>query len=247
MTRLKRMKERGESPRWPPNPAPQITDFLFDIGPTVASDSGERSIEWSDFPAWQAMTGIELDVWEARTIRRLSRAFLAERHAAEKPDCPEPFALTGDEVTAIVAQARALPQTGSAEVAPTERLYIETMMLMAAADGEFDPSEVEVFADQFANHPAFAELLPQKAGAYMTEILSLLERDGVDARLAAITHGLADEGQRQNAFSLALEVCMADGLADPYEKELLRILAEQLTLSEEFVDAQIKQAMGAGA
>ena len=67
------------------------------------------------------------------------------------------FALTGDEVTAIVAQARALPQTGSAEVAPTEQLYIETMMLMAAADGEFDPSEVEVFAD----------LRPRRGGSAM--------------------------------------------------------------------------------
>ena len=37
---------------------------------------------------------------------------------------------------------------------------------------------------------------------------------------------------------------MADGLADPYEKELLKILAERFALADEFVTAQIKRAIG---
>lgn len=62
---------------------------------------GESPIGWQDIAAWEHLTGIELDVWEARTIRRLSLAFLSQRQKAEKPDCPEPML---DE--AEVAQAQ---------------------------------------------------------------------------------------------------------------------------------------------
>ncbi len=65
---------------------------------------GEGPIGWADMAAWQSLTGIELDAWEARTIRRLSQAFVAQRHESEKPGCPspceEPAEAVNDRVTA---------------------------------------------------------------------------------------------------------------------------------------------------
>jgi len=83
----------------PDNPAPYITDWLVEIGPTVAGSMGEVAIGWQDMAAWERLTGIKLDPWEARTIRRLSRVFANERSKAEKPDYPAPY--IGDRETII--------------------------------------------------------------------------------------------------------------------------------------------------
>jgi tellurite resistance protein len=155
------------------------------------------------------------------------------------------FSLTGDEVANIVAAATlARTELESARQSPVERLYVETMMLMAAADGDFDPAEVEVFADKFANHPAFKELMPNTACAYIEKSLTILEEEGVESRLDAICNGLTHNDQREIAFRLAVDVCMADGLTEPYETELLKILAERLNLSEELVASCVDGALG---
>ena len=52
---------------------------------------GEGPVSWAEITEWQRNTGIELDAWEARTIRRLSQVFVSQRHDAEKADCPAPF------------------------------------------------------------------------------------------------------------------------------------------------------------
>lgn len=97
------MKARGRAIIWPPNPAPHITEWLIEIGPSVAGSMGEAPISWGDITAWQQNTGIELDPWEARTIRRLSQVFVSQRYDAEKPDCPAPYRGPIDQVVATRA------------------------------------------------------------------------------------------------------------------------------------------------
>ena len=110
MTRLKLALRDGQDVRWPDNPAPHITEWLFEIGPSVAGAMGEAPIDWSHLRDWEHFTGVELDAWEAATIRRLSCAFVAQRHAAEKPDCPEPYAEISEAAQArkIDAQFKAM-------------------------------------------------------------------------------------------------------------------------------------------
>lgn len=92
------MQERGAAIFWPPNPAPHITDWLLEIGPAFGTGMGERAIDWQDMRAWQELTGIELEPFEARTIRRLSQVFISARHEAKKPDCPIPYAGLREEI-----------------------------------------------------------------------------------------------------------------------------------------------------
>lgn len=63
---------------------------------------GSGPIGWEALAAWSAMTGVELDPWEARTIRRLSKAFVAEQFDARKPSCPAPF--DGNEAESVEAR-----------------------------------------------------------------------------------------------------------------------------------------------
>lgn len=87
------MKAQGCEPVLPFNPAPHITDWLFEIGPMA----GEGPIDWQDMLAWSQLTGIDLNPWEARTLRRLSRAFVNQRYDARKANSPEPR-VQADEV-----------------------------------------------------------------------------------------------------------------------------------------------------
>lgn len=42
--------------------------------------------------------GIELNPWEAKTLRRLSSAFIAQQHDAKKNGCPAPYACETPEL-----------------------------------------------------------------------------------------------------------------------------------------------------
>lgn len=105
-TRLEQIKETGGRIPLPPNPARYLTDWFFEIGPTSPAGMGEGPIGWTDITAWQSLTGIELQPWEARTIRRLSIAFVHQRSVAKEPDCPAPY----KDETLAVAQRNKVDQ-----------------------------------------------------------------------------------------------------------------------------------------
>jgi hypothetical protein len=91
VSRLERLKKNGVTPPMPPNPAPHIFDRLIEIGLTEAAGMGAAPISWREIDAWCSRTGIDLDPWEARLIRSLSTAYIAEGHRAEAETCPPPW------------------------------------------------------------------------------------------------------------------------------------------------------------
>lgn len=155
------------------------------------------------------------------------------------------FELDDDDIAAAVRAA----QKGKVEGAlaghgSVQQYYVEVMMLMAAADGDFDPSELDVFAERLATHPAFDELTPETAGVYMERALQRLAEESVEARLDAIDDALVGQEVRETAFRLAVEMCLADGSADPHERELLKLLRDRFHLTDEFVAEEVKEIVG---
>lgn len=158
------------------------------------------------------------------------------------------FGLSSEDVADVVtAGKRGRVEAALAGRASVQQHYVELMMLMAAADGDFDPSELDVFSERLASHPAFEDLLPATAGVYMERSLERLAEDGVQARLDAIELALTAPEQREVAFRLAVEMCLADGLADPHEKELLKLLSERFHLTDEYVADEIAAIIGKSA
>lgn len=86
------MKAEKIEPDLPPNPMPHLTGWLFEIGPTASGGMGPSVIGWQEIAAWQGLTGIELDAWEAKTLRSLSAEFLGMMNEAKEPACPAPYA-----------------------------------------------------------------------------------------------------------------------------------------------------------
>lgn len=89
--RLDRFKAQKIEPALPENPASYLTDWLFDIGPTVPAGMSSAAIGYQDIAAFQSITGVEMMPWEAKLLRRLSGDFLAQLDRSKKPDCPAPY------------------------------------------------------------------------------------------------------------------------------------------------------------
>lgn len=91
LSRLEKMKRAGVTPVMPPNPLPHIVDRLIEMGVTESAGMGEGRLSWREIDAWCSRTGIDLDPWEARLIRRLSVEYVAEGRRAESENCPPPW------------------------------------------------------------------------------------------------------------------------------------------------------------
>ena len=68
-----------------------LVDYLMEAGPFTYGASGPIPLNWQDFRSWQDTTGIDLQPWEAKTLRRLSAAYLGQMQKAEEIDCPPPW------------------------------------------------------------------------------------------------------------------------------------------------------------
>jgi len=86
LSRLEAMRKAyGENyaPDMPPLDTDYLIGYLFEIGPTMAAGMGSGPITHEEILAWQELTGIELQPWEARFLRRLSLEYVSELHHAE--------------------------------------------------------------------------------------------------------------------------------------------------------------------
>jgi hypothetical protein len=66
----------------------ELLDYFWEIGP-VKKDG---PIEAPDLVAWERILGIEWQPYESRLLIKLSKAYMAESHAASSPTakCPWP-------------------------------------------------------------------------------------------------------------------------------------------------------------
>ncbi len=75
----------------PPCDAEYLASYLFEVGPTSPAGVGEGPISHGEIAAWMANTGIRLNPWEARTLRRLSIDYLNESGKATTRGHPAPW------------------------------------------------------------------------------------------------------------------------------------------------------------
>jgi len=75
----------------PPNAMPHIIDWLTEIGLVGTNGMGAVPVSWQEINAWQFVTGVQLEPWVARLMRRLSVAYVAMSRKAEHESCPPPW------------------------------------------------------------------------------------------------------------------------------------------------------------
>lgn len=85
----------------PPLPAvsggEHLLAHLFEVGPIAGGAGGIAAVSWSEMQAWQRQTGLDLQPWEVRTLRRLSADFANECRRAEAHDAVSPMTIVSTE------------------------------------------------------------------------------------------------------------------------------------------------------
>ncbi len=106
MTRMEAMIAKGLQPDMPPPGAlAHLAEYLFEAGPVSHSGAGTTPLGWQEILAWQQATGIELQTYEARALRRLSTEYVIAMAEAEDPNAPPPFVRVTEEKSAHVDRA----------------------------------------------------------------------------------------------------------------------------------------------
>lgn len=106
--RIKRLRAEGFPVELPDNPVPYLVDWLMEVGPFGTGGMGAVAINWADLATWQALTGLQIDPWEARTLVRLSRDFVAQTERSKDITCPAPYSTGATSERAITEQFKAM-------------------------------------------------------------------------------------------------------------------------------------------
>lgn len=113
------------------------------------------------------------------------------------------------------------------------RYLVEAMLAAMEADGELTDEEVATLDGNLANHPLFEGLSGDELGR-LTDLAAaaIKEAGGGKARVDAIAKGLPSRSQRQAAYAMACEICVADRDIAESEIDFLDRLQAALTLDD---------------
>lgn len=85
------MGARADELEYPPCEAAYLVNFLFEVGPVESGGMSPSPLSHREIEAWQRNVGVELNAWEATTLRRLSQEYLGMSSEATSPSCPPPW------------------------------------------------------------------------------------------------------------------------------------------------------------
>jgi hypothetical protein len=68
-----------------------LLEYLSEIGEARHNGQTLSPIDWQEIRAWQSATGMQLSAWDAKTLRHLSAAYVAQYWEAGEPNCPPPW------------------------------------------------------------------------------------------------------------------------------------------------------------
>lgn len=92
-SRAERMSDGGKVrlPLPPVSGAEYLLDHLYEVGPTMGTGMGAVPLTFAELESWQGQVGIELQPWEVRMLRRLSRDYAVEQSRATSADRQPPW------------------------------------------------------------------------------------------------------------------------------------------------------------
>lgn len=96
LTRAQKIERNGGFPLFPSvGDADYVITYWHDLGVVESGAMGPIPLSSKEILSWQECTGVELEAWEFRVLRDMSRRYLIQYEESKKPECPPPF---GDPV-----------------------------------------------------------------------------------------------------------------------------------------------------
>ena len=96
LTRAQKIERNGGFPLFPSvGDADYVITYWHDLGVVESGAMGPIPLSSKEILSWQECTGIDLQAWEFRVLREMSRRYLIQYEESKKPECSPPF---GDPV-----------------------------------------------------------------------------------------------------------------------------------------------------
>lgn len=150
--------------------------------------------------------------------------------------------ISEEEVTRIFEMVEQGHSLSEALGEPTERLFAETMVLVAASDGVVKASELVAMLENMAGDPVFHNVSLDEAQRFLGESVQSLANEGMPQRLAVLAQGLTTQKQRSKAFELAVKIARADGAPSVRELHTLDLLQATFGIPDDDVARLVKEA-----
>lgn len=125
----------------------------------------------------------------------------------------------------------------------TLQQHVEAMVMMIAADGEYQESERQTALKLLAKHPAAQGLSEAEVDDLFARGAEAVLNEGVDVRLTKLAQAATARDERLEILRSAILICVADGEVAVEEMTLLRKIMNALTLTEADLNAQIDGMM----
>jgi tellurite resistance protein len=122
---------------------------------------------------------------------------------------------------------------------PEVRAYVETMLILAAADGDLGQKEAAAIAAVMTNHPKMSSLTENDLKGLIDRCMQAIISDGIDQRIREIARMLPSMSQRVDAIKMALVVALVDGVLAPTEMAVLQRMGSVFGLTASQVDSVV--------
>lgn len=121
--------------------------------------------------------------------------------------------------------------------------YIETMMLLAIADGMIKDVELHVIqmavVSYLENHPTIGAMTRQQLIDLCYACAQKIYDEGANSRLIATANALDSHEKKMYALGMAVAVSTSDGVIHATEREALKMIQKAFGLS----DDEVRQAV----
>ncbi len=163
---------------------------------------------------------------------------------------------SGKEQKSILSQAAAsyarkpdgeestIPTGFDPRAASLFEAVVEAAFLVANADGDFDETERRTF-EQVVHEACQNTVQKADVAELVSDLLDLLQEDGVDARVKMIAAVVHSDEHRLEVLRIASLMAHISGGVDASERAILQQLALGFGLERDAVDQSIETAKGA--
>ena len=123
--------------------------------------------------------------------------------------------------------------------------YIDSMMIMAYADGEVVQDEINLFVKVVQALPLFNGMNQDQVQFLMKHSLETVIREGIPTRVRDMARRLPDPTLLLKAYELAVMIAFSDGTAAQPELVTLRMMEQEWRLNPNQVGPLIQAAAAA--
>lgn len=124
---------------------------------------------------------------------------------------------------------------------PERRGLIETMLILALADGELEEDEISDIIANSLRHPKMKGMNDREFDRLIRRSLTAIDKQGLDKRIESVCALLPSKQSRLDALDLAISVAMSDGELEAPEERVMERMAHLMGLTQAEVQSIVQR------